>query len=53
MCATEGAEDKKENHSYTPRKVFPYMSIKKSLENLLNRPGFVDKYIMCCGDLEG
>ena len=27
----------------TPRKVYPYMSVKKSLENLLNRPGFVDK----------
>lgn len=27
----------------TPRKVFLFMSVKRSLENLLNRPGFVNK----------
>ena len=27
----------------TPRKVYPYMSVKNSLINILNKPGFLDK----------
>lgn len=42
MYTSEKAENKK-GTVLTPIKVYPYLSVKKTLEDFLSRPGFLEK----------